>query len=96
MGGLPQGPGVVGAGLCHFPQRLEAEMSGLLIRLQIIPGSTHTELNPELKFSTCSGLEGQTELFSSGIKRSLRLAWEVRPEQFVAEQPLADGLSAVC
>lgn len=38
-------------------------MSGLLIHLRTAPGSTATELSPELKFRACSGLRGQTSLF---------------------------------
>lgn len=49
-------------------------MSGLLICFPMAPGSTHVALNPELKFRACSGLAGQTQLFSSGKKQSPRLA----------------------
>lgn len=59
-GEAPQRPGLLGAGFCHFSPKTRGSMSGLLIHRQMAPGSTHMELNPELKFRPCSGLEGQT------------------------------------
>lgn len=82
----------MGANLCCFSQRLGAECRAANPSPN---GSWHMELNPELKFSTCSGLERQTSLFSLGIKGSPGLAWQVWPRQLGAEGRLG-GWTVCC